>query len=192
MPYGVSGRAAAGQHKSTGNDWLSPRDLVAYLGPFSLDPCASYRQPWRTAKTQWTEYDDGFNRAWSKFGLAWVNPPYGAELYHWLARLAEHGNGLALLYARTDTAGFHAHVWARADAVFFFAGRLWFHEPVTGFPAAQNCGGPMVLAVYGPQAMERAKRLTRPESPYPGHLVTVRGHAPPRAKAGKVRQVPRG
>jgi hypothetical protein len=181
MPYGVSGRAAAGQHKSTGNDWLSPPDLVRFLGPFDLDPAASYRQPWRTAATQWTAHDDGLSRQW--FGLVWLNAPYGKHLYHWLARLADHGSGLALLYARTDTRGFHAHVWGRATAVFFFAGRLHFHEPVTGDTSPhKNCGGPMVLACYGAAAVERARRLEAPGSPYPGHLVTVRRQQGERAK----------
>jgi hypothetical protein len=190
MPVGVGGRPPGSQPPALSIDILTPPDLLVALGglavgtdgeyklgpdPFSLDPTASIRQPWPTAKTMWTVHDDGASRDWSPYGSVWGNFPYGAQLYHWLARLADHGSGLALLYARTDTRGFHAQVWARATAVFFLAGRLHFHEPVTGDTSPhKNCGGPMVLACYGDAAVERARRLEAPGSPYPGHLVTVR------------------
>jgi hypothetical protein len=79
---------------------------------------------------------------------------------------------------------------ARTRSVTKPAGRLHFHEPVTGDTSPhKNCGGPMVIACYGAAAVERARRLEAPGSPYPGHLVTVR---PRPAKAARRRQVPRG
>lgn len=168
-------------------DLLTPPDLLQALGalretrdgeyvlgpdPFDLDPCASLRQPWPTARTMLTRRDNGFDAAWD--GEAFVNPPYGGELYAWLALLASHGNGMALCYARTDTRGFHAQAWSRADALYFFEGRLFFHQPVTGRQCPANCGGPTVLVMYGAKSVERAKRLLKDGSGYPGHLVPVK------------------
>lgn len=187
MTVGVAGMPPGAQRKSTGDDWLTDPALLKALGPMDLDPCASVRQPWPTAKVMWTVYEDGFSRAWPKGSFVWLNSPYGAALWAWVARLADHGDGLALLYARTETQGFRAHVWDRADAVYFFAGRLWFHKPVTGEQAPHNCGGPMVLACYGEEAVRRAAKLEAPGSAYPGKLVRLRGGVPaavPRGMGG--------
>lgn len=185
-----------GRHKgktpyrvATTTDLLTPPCLLAALGalretpsgdytfgrdPFDLDPCASRRQPWPTARTMFTRRDNGFDAEWE--GEVWLNPPYGRDLYAWLALLASHGNGMALCYARTDTQGFDAHVWGRADAVYFFTGRLFFHKPITGRQCPANCGGPTVLVCYGAKSVERAGRL--PGGDYPGHLVPVKRHKP--------------
>lgn len=172
---------------------LTPPDLLEALGalrptaddeyalgaePFDLDPCASNRQPWPTARRMMTRRENGFAAAWD--GEVWLNPPYGKALYAWLSLLAAHGNGTALCYARTDTQGFHAHVWGRADAVYFFEGRIFFHQPVSGAQCPANCGGPVVLACYGRKSVERAKRLIG--SDYPGRLVPVRHHNKGRGK----------
>lgn len=182
MPIG-HGKAPPGAMKNLSNDHLTPPSLLQALGalsrdpdepggwelgkmPFACDPCSSRQQPWPTAKVMWDADDNGLTREWR--GETWCNPPYGAMQYAWLTRLAAHGDGMALLYARTDTAGFHAHVWDKADAVFFFSGRMYFHWPVTGERAPNNCGGPLVLAAYGAKAVKRLERLTAKDSRYPG------------------------
>lgn len=106
------------------DEWLTPPELLKVLGPFDLDPCAPVTRPWPTASTHYTVQDNGLTQPWK--GRVWLNPPYGRETYKWLARLAEHGAGLALIFARTETQGFHEQVWGKADAVFFFKGRLRF------------------------------------------------------------------
>lgn len=197
MPYQCHGRPPSGlSSKPTGVDFLTPPSLLVALGaleetdegeyvlgpdPYDLDPTASVRQPWPTARTMWTVHEDGTQQDWSPFGEVFGNFPYGRDLYSWLSRLAAHGSGTALLYARTDTAGFDSFVWKRADAVFFFTGRIWFHKPVTGHQCDHNSGGPCVLALYGAKSVERAKRLTLPGSPYSGHLVNVR-HVTPKGR----------
>jgi hypothetical protein len=42
--------------------------------------------------------------------------------------LKNHGNGIALVYARTETKFFFDHIWNDADALFFFKGRLLFYH----------------------------------------------------------------
>lgn len=80
-------------------------------------------------------------------GRVWLNPPYGDETGVWLRRLADHGNGVALVFARTETAWFFDAVWQRAAAVFFFLGRVAFYH-VTG-EQGDAAGAPSVLVAYG-------------------------------------------
>jgi hypothetical protein len=81
-------------------------------------------------------------------GRVWLNPPYGRETGNWLAKLADHGNGIALIFARTETEMFFEQVWERADALLFLRGRLHFYH-VDGTKAAANAGAPSVLIAYG-------------------------------------------
>lgn len=111
------------------DEWLTPPDLLRIFGPFDLDPCAPVTRPWPMAKKHYTRDENGLELPWE--GRVWLNPPYGRHTFEWIERLAEHRNGLALIFARTETIGFHEQVWNKADAIFFFRGRLCFHY-VTG------------------------------------------------------------
>jgi hypothetical protein len=138
----------AGVHKPVmGKDeWLTPPEIVQSLGPFDLDPCSPVVRPWPTAAMHFTVEDDGLSRVWR--GRVWLNPPYGREAAKWLDKLAAHGDGVALIFARTETEMFFSSVWPKADAVFFFDHRLIFHH-VTGEPADNNGGAPSCLVAYG-------------------------------------------
>jgi len=129
------------------NDWLTPPHIIDALGQFDLDPCASVDQPWCTATTMIAPPEDGLAFDW--YDRVWLNPPYGKELYDWLAKLADHSNGIALTFARTETKGFVEHVWKRATGLLFLAGRLHFCYPKTGISATGNSGGASVLIAYG-------------------------------------------
>jgi hypothetical protein len=128
------------------DEWLTPPDIVRRLGAFDLDPCSPVSRPWDTAATHMTIHDDGLANEWH--GRVWLNPPYGRETGKWLARLADHGNGIALIFARTETEMFFSEVWEKADALLFLRGRLHFHH-VDGRRAAANAGAPSVLIAYG-------------------------------------------
>lgn len=130
---------------ATTHDWLTPQEILSALGPFDLDPCASQFQPWRTAANQFTIEDDGLARAWA--GRVWCNPPYGPHAEKFLKRCAEHGNGIALIFARTETKAFQEWCWQRADAMLFMAGRIKFRLPGGGHSG--TAGAPSVLIAYG-------------------------------------------
>jgi hypothetical protein len=66
----------------------------------------------------------------------------------WLSRLADHGTGTALIFARTETAAFHRQVWQRATALLFLKGRITFHLP-DGRRGRWSGGAPSVLVAYG-------------------------------------------
>jgi hypothetical protein len=127
------------------NDWITPKNIIEKLGPFDLDPCASVHQPWPCAAKSYTYRDDGLSQPWE--GRVWLNPPYGPNTKYWLGRLFMHGNGVALVAARTDTRWFRT-AWERADAFLFLSGRLNFHRP-DGTPGTQNSGHASVLIAYG-------------------------------------------
>jgi hypothetical protein len=139
---------------------LTPPDIIKALGPFDLDPCASVDQPWETATIQISPPADGLTIPWylsedGHYPFVWCNPPYGPRTWPWLDKMYEHRNGIALIFARTETAGFFREVWRRADSLLFIEGRLFFHHPVTGQRAAHNSGGPSVLIGYGEEASGR-------------------------------------
>ena len=85
------------------------------------------------------------------------NPPYGPHTGAWLKRLADHGNGIALVFARTETAAFANGVWGRAAGIFFLRGRVQFCKP-DGVPGGR-CAAPSVLVAYGLEAARRLQAL---------------------------------
>lgn len=134
-------------HRGGTDTWLTPPAVLAAIGPFDLDPCCPVSMPWATASRMihWPAAD-GLLVPWD--GRVWLNPPYGPATGAWLKRLAEHGRGTALVFARTETEMFHEWIWERASAVLFLKGRLHFHH-ADGRRADANAGGPSVLAAYG-------------------------------------------
>lgn len=142
-------RKGIGSHHSAvmlKDEWLTPPDIIKALGEFTLDPCAPIVRPWNTAKKHYTIEDNGLKQPWE--GRVWCNPPYGSETEKWLKRLAHHGNGMALIFARTETKMFFDQVWNKADALLFIEGRLHFHH-VDGSRAKGNSGAPSVIVAYG-------------------------------------------
>lgn len=138
-----------GSHQSArmlNDEWLTPPEVIRALGHFDLDPCAPIVRPWDMAAKHYTIEDNGLAQPW--IGRVWMNPPYGQETGKWLARLADHGDGIALIFARTETRMFFEQVWNKASAVLFVEGRLHFHY-VDGRRAAANSGGPSCLVAYG-------------------------------------------
>jgi hypothetical protein len=133
------------------DEWLTPPYIIEKLGTFELDPCSPIKRPWDTAKTHYTIEDNGLIRQWE--GRVWLNPPYGRIMESWLARMAEHNNGIALTFARTETRMFHKYIWEKATALHFFKGRLFFHY-VNGDAAKGNAGAPSVLIAYGKENAE--------------------------------------
>ena len=128
------------------DEWLTPPHILKALGEFDLDPCAPVVRPWPTAARHYTIEDDGLVKLWA--GRVWCNPPYGLAAAAWLAACAQHGDAVALIYARTETEMFFDHVWGKADAILFLKSRLHFHH-VDGLRALNNSGGPSVLIAYG-------------------------------------------
>lgn len=153
---GMSGHSEPTRGKN--DEWLTPPDVLEAVGPFDLDPCAPVERPWDTAVRHLTIEDDGLSSLWGADEFVWLNPPYGRQTWVWLDRLAKHARfgrgGVALVFARTETAGFVSSVWGSADAILFMAGRLHFHY-VSGERARANSGAPSCLVAFGGEAVDR-------------------------------------
>lgn len=131
--------------KNGKDEWLTPPSIVNALGEFDLDPCSPINRPWNTAKQHFTIEDDGLSKDWH--GRVWCNPPYGSQTGIWLNKCSQHGNAIALIFARTETKMFFDSVWNKADALLFVKGRLKFFH-VTGI-VGDSAGAPSVLIAYG-------------------------------------------
>lgn len=117
-------------HESTHNEsqeWYTPPEIFELLRfpTFDLDPASPGKDvvPWVPAEKHLTILDDGLSAQWQ--GSVWLNPPYGDNTFYWLRRLRRHGNGIALVFSRTDTVWFHTEA-IKADALCFLVGRIKF------------------------------------------------------------------
>lgn len=166
----MNGHKGMGSHQSAAmlkDEWLTPPEIIKALGAFAVDPCSpGDRRPWDTAAVHYDMHMNGLTRPWD--GRVWLNPPYGRETAVWLDRLAHHGDGIALIFARTETDMFFRHVWERADAVLFLRGRLHFHH-VDGRRAEANAGAPSCLVAYGNNNVQALK-----DSGLAGQLVMLK------------------
>ena len=137
------------------DEWLTPPELIQKLGAFDLDPCAPVSRPWDTAAQHYTVANDGLSQPWH--GRVWCNPPFGREAVKWLRRMVGHGNGIALIPARTETAMFYETVWGVAAGVLFIRGRPHFYS-VDGERASFNSGAPICLVAYGAQNLSALEK----------------------------------
>jgi hypothetical protein len=150
---GIGGHQSA---RARTDEWLTPPHVLNALGgsnSFDLDPSAPITRPWPTARRHLTIIDNGLLH--SRQGRVWLNPPYSTSVIgQWLGRMAAHGRGVALIFARTETEAFSKFVWGCASAVLFIQGRLTFCT-IDGQPARNKDGGlsnggaPSVLCAYG-------------------------------------------
>jgi phage N-6-adenine-methyltransferase len=129
----------------TRDDWETPKSILDALGLFDLDPAASRKYPTRCAKVGYCE--NGLSREWR--GRVWLNPPYGTQALLWLKRLAEHGNGIALIIPRLGSKWFHEIVLAHCAGILFVKGRIAFIHPETRKPVAGNVADSILVAFGG-------------------------------------------
>ena len=132
----------------TRDDWQTPLSLERSLGSFDLDPCANIDNPMRVAIAGFTLADNGLYQRWS--GRVFMNPPYGGEggAKIWMKKLAEHGNGIALIPPRLGAKWFHDIVLSTANAILFLRGRIAFIDPSTALPVKGN-NADSILVAYG-------------------------------------------
>jgi hypothetical protein len=122
-----------------------------------------------------TEAQDGLASSWPEGAMTWVNPPFHRhQVAAWIKKLAAHGNGIALVHARTETEWFQP-IWDHADGILFLGQRVTFCKPDgtlctvtnarTGKVSVANSGAPVVIAAFGPAALCRLRKSTSSARP---------------------------
>lgn len=126
------------------DEWYTPPEVFEALGlRFDLDVCGPPGGvPWVPADETFSE--DGLEREWA--GRVWMNPPY-SQVAPWTKRFTDHGHGVALVFARTETRWWH-YLVPGATAVCFLERRLTFIPPDGRRPPANAPAGSALVA-YG-------------------------------------------
>lgn len=128
------------------DEWYTPKEIIDALGKFDLDPCAPVVPLWKTAEVQYDKFDDGLSKKWE--GRIWLNPPYSRPLIEqFVKRLAEHGNGIALLFNRCDSKMFQDIIFEKATAMKFLRNRIRFYRPDGTRGDSPGCGS--ILIAFG-------------------------------------------
>lgn len=140
--------------KTVGTDeWGTPWDMVNALGEFDLDPCASVENA--KAKRFYTKEDDGLRQPWGR--RIWCNPPYSQPLLaDFCKKMAEHGNGILLIFARTGNKVWQESVFPKADAVLFLRRRVRFCLPDGTQGGSAGCDS--ALVAYGWSNVEALRK----------------------------------
>jgi hypothetical protein len=154
-------------------EWFTPYWVTAKLGGFGLDPCATTDPDAPVhAYHRIMPPADGLAADWTGNRI-WLNSPYGRETGAWLKKLALHGDGIALMFARTDTQAFFDHVWGKASGIFFFRGRIKFlHRKAGKLVEGDHAGAPSVLVSYDRGDSWRNAEALK-ESGLPGYFVDL-------------------
>ena len=141
------------------DEWYTPPSIFSKLGHFDLDPCAATEPLWKIADTNYSAIDDGLSRPW--FGRVWLNPPYSRPLLErFVERMADHGNGIALLFNRCDCKLFQDLIFKKADGILFLKGRVKFYSVNGEQNGPAGCGS--VLIAFGKHNAEILRQCGMP------------------------------
>ncbi len=143
-------------------EWYTPGWIFDKMGiSFDLDPCTPPGGlSWIPAAKTYSLPTNGLTAPWD--GKVWCNPPYGRATKDWMERMNRHRNGVALVFARTDTEWFHRSA-ANADALLFLEGRVKFVDD-SGKPPKkdgkeQGPGAGSMLVAWGDECVAGLKRM---------------------------------
>jgi hypothetical protein len=134
-------------------EWYTPPGLFDSLGiRFDLDVAAPPGGvAWVPCDKYLTAEDNGLWVPWS--GRVWCNPPYD-DVDPWAEKIAAHGDGMLLMFSRTETRAWQTAAKA-ASAVSFLRDRLWFHRS-DGYRGRAAAGS--TLFAFGPECAEALVR----------------------------------
>ena len=130
------------------DEWYTPKEIISSLGEFDLDPASSPEafNLNQSAKRYYSARENGLQQPWE--GRIWLNPPYSNPLaQQFLSKMAEHNNGIALVFSKIEAKWFHDIVFRYATAVKFLYNRVQFYRP-DGTKGMQPRNGSMLVA-YG-------------------------------------------
>lgn len=147
------------------DEWYTPRWIIDELGPFDTDPCAAPAdvRPFQIAPKCFTKEDDGLSPESQWAGVVFMNPPYSREpLRRFCEKMAQHGNGIALLMNRQDNLLWQEVIFPTAASMIFMRNRVKFTKPdgSNGSPFYGSC-----LVAWGHEC-DRCLRQSKIEGKY--------------------------
>jgi DNA N-6-adenine-methyltransferase (Dam) len=127
------------------DEWYTPSWMFhAIAVEFDLDPCSPGSPPSTVpARRHLTKAENGLTAEWE--GNVWLNPPFSGKR-PWYQRLVQHGTGIALMPARTETHDLQTYMEA-ADALLFLKGRIYFERGHR--PGGNGVGGVITTPPFG-------------------------------------------
>ena len=140
-------------------EWYTPRWVFDDLGiDFDLDPASPHdMETCVPARTKFTVFENGLKQPW--YGRVWLNPPYGPETGAWLRRMIHHGNGIALVFSRTD-ASWCQEAMKAASAMLFLSGRVEFVPGLENSHKASRSGAGTVLFAFGEDCASALRQMS--------------------------------
>lgn len=143
--------------KSVGesDEWYTPPCIFEAINiTFDIDVAAPSRDHWTPASQFFTQEDDGLSQPWQ--GTVWMNPPFGGRNGHvpWLKKFLKHGDGIALLAARTSSGWFHDWI-PMAHGILFPKGKTKFIRP--DGTIGKSPGSGVVLIAMGHKSCKALK-----------------------------------
>lgn len=153
--FGVAGNGCV--PKSV--EWYTPAWIFDGLDlTFDVDPCSPLNVETAVpANIKYTTLDDGLAAPWA--GRVWLNPPYGKDTRKWMDKMALHGNGIALVFSRTDAAWFQDAMRA-CTAMLLIAGRISFIPGVENAHKKSRCGAGSALFAWGGDCANALKNIS--------------------------------
>lgn len=148
---------AISAHKSV--EWYTPAWVFDALGlTFDLDPASPHdHETVVPADVKYNVFDNGLKKPW--FGRVWLNPPYGSATGLWIARMIDHGNGIAMIFSRTD-ARWCQDAMKSATAILFFAGRIQFIPGKENYHKKSRCGAGTAFYAWGNECADALYKLS--------------------------------
>lgn len=150
--------------------YLTPRWITDSLGPFDMDVAASKERPWDIAKIclvgEHAGGQCGLKTPWR--GFVWCNPPYSLRQGEnkFIQKMADHGNGLALVNVKTATVLWQDIIFRHATTILFLRKRVMFLT-TAGEPTGGTFGNQCLIA-FGNKAARRLAKLSQH-----GHLQEI-------------------
>jgi hypothetical protein len=135
-------------------EWYTPPELFDRLGiRFDLDVAAPPDGvAWVPADRYVNEVDNGLWVPWT--GRVWCNPPYD-DIEPWVDRITSHGDGMLLVFSRTETRAWQKAA-RHASATAFLRDRLSFIRD-DGFQGRAAAGSTLfAFGAYCADALRRA------------------------------------
>lgn len=138
------------------DEWYTPVEIFDALGlTFDIDVASPGIHHWVPTKAVFTKEVDGLSQPWN--GLVFMNPPFGGRngQVPWLEKFVAHGNGIAIVAARTSSKWFQ-DIIPNTDAILFPRGKTKFVKE-TG-EIGKSPGSGIVIIAMGKIAVEALEK----------------------------------